>query len=84
MQPPISLLLLLTGVVSALNLNVDNVDSISSAAKTVVSTIMSIYDAKNGSQIPGLFPAPYYWWESGLGMLLTGKSLCVLLRHANA
>lgn len=36
-------------------------------AKTIASGIVSFYDATlNDDLIPGLFPDPYYWWESGL------------------
>ena len=58
--------LLLTRVTSALNVNIDSVSSISNAAKTIVTNIFSIYDGKDSTGIPGLFPEPYYWWESGL------------------
>lgn len=50
--------------VCAITLDVTSVDSITSAAQTIVSGIMTRYS--NSSEMPGLFPAPYYWWESGL------------------
>jgi mannan endo-1,6-alpha-mannosidase len=45
----------------------DITDSIKSVAKTIASGIVSFYDATlKDDLIPGLFPDPYYWWESGL------------------
>lgn len=42
-------------------------DSIKSVAKTLASGIVSFYDQSlERNLIPGLFPDPYYWWESGL------------------
>ncbi|KAL1642985.1 hydrolase 76 protein [Didymella pomorum] len=58
---------LLAGHVAALNLDIDSQDSIRSVAKTIASGIVSFYDAsQKDDPIPGLFPDPYYWWESGL------------------
>lgn len=56
---------------NALAINVDAADpqSLKDAASTIAASVVSRY---NGGQsdgegkIPGLFPEPYYWWESGL------------------
>jgi mannan endo-1,6-alpha-mannosidase len=50
----------------ALDINLNDPQAVSNAAKTIVENIMSIYNGGNASSIPGLFPMPYYWWESGL------------------
>ncbi|KAK5133510.1 hypothetical protein LTR08_007647 [Meristemomyces frigidus] len=49
---------------SAINLDINSVDSVSNAAQGVASNIMTMYS--NTSEIPGLFPTPYYFWEGGL------------------
>jgi len=48
----------------AIDLNVNNATSVRAAAKTVADSIINRYN--NGTDIPGLFPSPYYFWESGL------------------
>ncbi|KAF3032349.1 hydrolase 76 protein [Didymella heteroderae] len=58
---------LLAGHATALPLDVDSQDSIKSVAKTLANGIVSFYDATlKEDLVPGLFPDPYYWWESGL------------------
>ncbi|KAK3074386.1 hydrolase 76 protein [Teratosphaeriaceae sp. CCFEE 6253] len=51
-------------------LDITNASSISAAAQVVVEPIVGLYsnsaDFPVGTGIPGLFPEPYYWWESGL------------------
>lgn len=59
-------LLTLAGSSIAIKVDVNDAQSISDAAKTVVDHIVSLYDGKDSSGIPGLLPPPYYWWESGL------------------
>lgn len=56
----------LFGTASAIELDVSNSSSILSAAKTIVDDIFTYYPINNTGAIPGLFQAPYYWWESGL------------------
>lgn len=64
---PLNALLLAYTSVGAIVLNVNETDSIISASKIVVSDILRIYNANStGPDIPGLFPAPYRWWEAGL------------------
>lgn len=60
-----SILLLLTRSVFAIELDVNDVASLSSAAKTIVSSILTVYNSSN-PLTPGILPDPYYWWESGL------------------
>ncbi|TKA78771.1 hypothetical protein B0A55_04127 [Friedmanniomyces simplex] len=58
----------------ALDIDINSVDSISAAAKTIAARVVAIYGIDNqatgtvgnGSTAPGIFPDPYYWWESGL------------------
>ncbi|KAK7521359.1 glycosyl hydrolase [Phyllosticta citriasiana] len=57
-------LLLLTPT-AALDLNVDDADSIKQAASTVAHGLVSYYHGNETGQIPGLLPGPYYWWEAG-------------------
>ncbi|KAF2621058.1 glycoside hydrolase family 76 protein [Macroventuria anomochaeta] len=58
---------LLTGHAAAIDLDINSKDSIKSAAKVLASGIVAFYDETlNEDLIPGLFPHPYYWWESGL------------------
>ncbi|KAK3115756.1 hydrolase 76 protein [Teratosphaeriaceae sp. CCFEE 6253] len=51
-------------------LDITNASSISAAAQVVVERIVGLYgnsaDFPVGTGTPGLFPEPYYWWESGL------------------
>lgn len=42
-------------------------DSIKSAAKLLASSVVDFYDETlKEDLVPGLFPDPYFWWESGL------------------
>jgi mannan endo-1,6-alpha-mannosidase len=60
-------LLLLASPAQSISLNVTNTASILQAAKLVVDDILKIYTANGtGPAIPGLLPAPYYWFEAGL------------------
>jgi mannan endo-1,6-alpha-mannosidase len=60
-------LLLAASGVSAIDLDVNSTDSILSASKTIVNSILYTYNGNgsSGPAIPGLLPKPYYWWESG-------------------
>ena len=51
---------------TALDLNLDDQNSIKDAAKSAASGMMKWYtgDTAPGG-IPGLLPGPYYWWEAG-------------------
>ena len=59
-------LLLCAPLGSAININTNDAQAVSNAAKTIVKNIMTIYNGGNGASIPGIFPTPYYWWEAGL------------------
>ncbi|KAK5168174.1 hydrolase 76 protein [Saxophila tyrrhenica] len=58
--------LALATTANALQVDVNNVQSISTAAKTIASNIISYYEGNSTASIPGLFPQPYYFWEGGL------------------
>lgn len=60
-------LLLLAGHALAIDIDASSAQSLSDAAGTIAASVMARYsgDSGNGS-IPGLFPRPYYFWESGL------------------
>ncbi|KAJ8117029.1 hypothetical protein OPT61_g1677 [Boeremia exigua] len=59
--------LALCSLAAAIDLNIDSQDSIESAAKALASNVVSFYDESVKEHLtPGLFPDPYYWWESGL------------------
>ena len=63
----VSSLLLLTSSVRALDVDFSSSQSINNAAKSIAFNIISLYDkGVSSSGIPGLFPSPYFWWESGL------------------
>ena len=60
-------LMLAAGSTRAIELDVNNTDSLVSASKTIVGNILDLYRSNNSNgNIPGLFGQPYYWWESGL------------------
>lgn len=40
-------------------------DSIKAAAKLVAANMMTYYNGDQPGGVPGLLPAPYYWWETG-------------------
>lgn len=63
--PVIPLLLALCRGSNALNVDLNDPQSIKDAAKTIVKDVISIYDTSS-TNTPGLFPQPYYWWSSGL------------------
>ncbi|WPV13920.1 Mannan endo-1,6-alpha-mannosidase DCW1 [Fulvia fulva] len=60
--------LLAAGLAHAIDLDVNNTDSLISASRTIVGNILSLYRSSNNSNgdLPGLFGAPYFWWEGGL------------------
>ncbi|KAJ5469252.1 Mannan endo-1-6-alpha-mannosidase DCW1 [Penicillium diatomitis] len=51
--------------VDAVELNVNNADSIKSAAKDIATNMMTYYTGMNPGDNPGNLPDPYYWWEAG-------------------
>jgi mannan endo-1,6-alpha-mannosidase len=56
--------LLFASSVIAIDLDVNDADSIRDAAKTIASSVIDRYH--NSSDIPGLFGNEYYFWEGGL------------------
>lgn len=53
-------------ITTALNLDINDQNSIKDAAKSAAAGMMKWYtgDTAPGG-IPGLLPGPYYWWEAG-------------------
>lgn len=49
---------------SAIDLDINDQNSIKDAAKNVTGDIMTLYHSSDKDNI-GIFEAPYYWWESG-------------------
>lgn len=60
--------LLLASNVLAIELDLSDASSVRNAAKTIATSIIDRYNngTVNGTNVPGLFGEPYYWWESGL------------------
>lgn len=60
-------LLLLAGNTAAIDVDASDSQSLRDAASTIAASVMSRYNGDSGEgNIPGLFPDPYYFWESGL------------------
>ncbi|KAK6355356.1 hydrolase 76 protein [Orbilia brochopaga] len=53
------------GVCQAIQLDVNDEDSIIAAAKVVAKGMVEYYHGNEPGQIPGNLPQPYYWWECG-------------------
>lgn len=50
----------------AIDLNLDDPNSIKDAAKTAAQGMMKWYTGNSApGGVPGLLPGPYYWWEAG-------------------
>ncbi|KAJ5618790.1 Six-hairpin glycosidase [Penicillium lagena] len=49
----------------AVELDIDDDDSIKSAAKQIATNMMTYYTGMNPGDNPGNLPTPYYWWEAG-------------------
>ncbi|QIX00864.1 hypothetical protein AMS68_006381 [Peltaster fructicola] len=56
---------ILLGMSTAIQLDVNNQDSIKAAAKTIAHGMVSYYTGDQYGQTPGLLPEGYYWWEAG-------------------
>lgn len=52
-------------LVSAINLDLSNTDSIKKAARITADGMMSYYKGNQTGQWVGVLPDPYYWWEAG-------------------
>ncbi|KAI9708811.1 MAG: hydrolase 76 protein [Bogoriella megaspora] len=58
--------LLISQSARAIQLDANDAASVQSAAKTVAGNIMDLYRTKHDPDDgDGVFPSPYYWWESG-------------------
>ncbi|SMQ45687.1 unnamed protein product [Zymoseptoria tritici ST99CH_3D7] len=62
---PRLLLAALLGSVQAIELDVDDPESIKAAAKTVAWDLVDWYSGNETGQSPGMLPDPYYWWAAG-------------------
>ncbi|KAL1799360.1 hypothetical protein ACET3X_003397 [Alternaria dauci] len=52
---------------AALDLDVQNKDSITKAASTLADGLVTFYnDGLSDHQVPGLLPDPYFWWEGAI------------------
>ena len=50
---------------AGLTLDLQDQNSIKSAARTCADGMLSFYKGNVTGGIPGLLPGPYYWWEAG-------------------
>ncbi|KAK9347014.1 glycoside hydrolase [Lipomyces starkeyi] len=65
---PLSILLPLANFInhaSAIDIDVNNKDSITHAAWVFAHGLMTYYNGNQTGQTPGKFVSPYYWWEAG-------------------
>ncbi|PYH42515.1 glycoside hydrolase family 76 protein [Aspergillus saccharolyticus JOP 1030-1] len=51
--------------VKAIDLTIDDPDSIKHAARQLAWDLVSFYTGNNTGDVPGNLPNPYYWWEAG-------------------
>ncbi|OJJ50742.1 hypothetical protein ASPZODRAFT_56841 [Penicilliopsis zonata CBS 506.65] len=51
--------------VGAIDLDLDDPNSIKAAAKIAATEMMSYYTGNHLGDTPGNLPTPYYWWEAG-------------------
>ena len=56
---------LLSHPTAAIKLDINSPDSIKAAASNVAHAMMTWYTGNQTGGIPGILPAPYYWWEAG-------------------
>ncbi|KAI9929435.1 hydrolase 76 protein [Aspergillus wentii] len=61
----VSRLCLLPVVVHAIDLQIDDPDSIKQTAHDVAEQMLTHYTGMNPGDNPGNLPDPYYWWEAG-------------------
>lgn len=50
---------------AGISLDLNDPNSIKSAARTCADGMLSFYKGNLTGGIPGLLPGPYYWWEAG-------------------
>ncbi|KAL7627935.1 hypothetical protein AAE478_002130 [Parahypoxylon ruwenzoriense] len=61
------LLLVAPGALAAINVDVENAESVRSAAAVVAGDLMSFYNGNETGQIPGILPSDeYYPWTGGV------------------
>jgi mannan endo-1,6-alpha-mannosidase len=53
--------------VSAIDLILDNEDSVKQATAAIAKNMMTWYKGDESPNAPGLLPQPYYWWNAGMG-----------------
>ncbi|KAI6812247.1 mannan endo-1,6-alpha-mannosidase [Hortaea werneckii] len=58
-------LLAAAGMTNAVELQIDDEESVKQAAKTIAYGMVKYYSGNESGQVPGLLPQPYYWWEAG-------------------
>jgi mannan endo-1,6-alpha-mannosidase len=60
-----------------IDLDVTDENSLKAAAKLAAGNMMASYTGNQPGQVPGLLPAPYYWWEAGamFGQLMAYANL---------
>ncbi|KAK9465576.1 glycosyl hydrolase family 76-domain-containing protein [Lipomyces arxii] len=51
--------------VGAIDIDVNDVDSIKHASWVFAHGLMTYYNGNQTGQTPGMFVGPYYWWEAG-------------------
>ncbi|KAI9823431.1 MAG: hydrolase 76 protein [Thelocarpon impressellum] len=61
----VSSLLLRGQVAQAIDLKIDDPNSVKAAAKKVAYGMMTSYTGNRSGDVPGNLPQPYYWWECG-------------------
>ncbi|KAL4890637.1 glycoside hydrolase [Aspergillus ambiguus] len=63
-RPWLLILALLVGV-QAVDMEIDDPESIKKAAQVVAKNMLSFYTGYRPGDNPGNLPDPYYWWEAG-------------------
>ncbi|CAH2351661.1 mannan endo-1,6-alpha-mannosidase Dfg5p [[Candida] railenensis] len=63
--PYIPITLLLSTLVSAVDLDLTDNDSICAAAKAIMDGELNYYEGTKYGGAVGMFSSPYYWWEAG-------------------
>ncbi|OCK79764.1 glycoside hydrolase family 76 protein [Lepidopterella palustris CBS 459.81] len=58
-------LILSVSSVQAIDLNINDIASIKSAASTIAYGMVKWYTGNHTGDVPGNLPAPYFWWEAG-------------------
>ncbi|KAK2765032.1 hydrolase 76 protein [Arachnomyces sp. PD_36] len=61
----LSTALLGSQAVNAIDISLDDPNSLKEAAKTAADGLLSYYTGDQPGDVPGNLPDPYYWWECG-------------------